>query len=188
MTATTRIEERLARAEAEKAAKARATVQPGAAHRSGLRAKAAIAAVIREALSRAGADPAACRALRMAEAAAAELAAIPDTPALRRADKRLLAGDAGETSVAAAEAFDAKMADLVSRYRSGRLDTPDFASESMANVLAWSIAALSDDPRRRGGLAPRARAWNSPGVGGGSSGRNGSCASSLLASRPLANR
>jgi hypothetical protein len=84
----------------------------------------------------------------MAEEAAAELAAIPDTPALRRADNRLRAGDLDETSVAAADAFDAKMSNLVSRYRNGRLDTPDFASDSMATVFAWSIAMLSDNPPR----------------------------------------
>lgn len=144
MTTAARIDDRLARAEAEKAAKAKATAQPGAERRSGLRAKAAMAGVIREALLRAGGDATTCRALRMAEEAAAELAAIPDTPALRRADRRLLAGDADETSIAAIDAFDAKMSDLVSRYRSGRFDTPDFASESMATVFAWSVAMLSD--------------------------------------------
>jgi hypothetical protein len=148
VTTATRIDDRLTRAEAEKAAKARATAQPGAERRSLLRAEAAMAGVIRAALVLAGADATTCRALRMAEAAAAELAAIPDTPSLRRTDNRLLAADTGETSGAEADAFDAKMSDLVSRYRNGRLDPPDFASDSMANVLAWSIAMLSANPPR----------------------------------------
>jgi hypothetical protein len=167
-----RLGDRLARVEAAEAARARALAEPEAEDRSLLRARAAMGALIREALLRAGADSATCRALRLADEAQAELAAIPDTPALRRADRRLLgASSDGRT----AEAFDAKIADLVRRYRDG-LDTPDFATGSMACLFAWSVALLSD---KRGGLARRAPAWNSAGFGGGSSGRNGRCASSL---------
>lgn len=142
MTTESRLNDRLARVEAARAAQVEATVRPGAEHRAALRAKAAIGGVIREALLLTGVDPQICRALRLAQEAQAELAAIPDTPALRRADKRLLGGTAGEGSNPAADAFDAKMSNLVGRYRAG-LGTPDFSTESMACVFAWSLAMLS---------------------------------------------
>lgn len=132
---------------------------PEIERRCALRAWEAIGAVVREALLRAGADPAAATALRRAEAAAAELAAIPDTPRLRRADNALLARTAprgpnpngpspnGTDHAAtdpAAEAFDAKIGDLVDGYRDAEM--PDLASASMAMLFAWSIAMLSAHP------------------------------------------
>jgi hypothetical protein len=141
LTIERRLDDRLARVEAARAARAKATVRPGAEHRSALRAKAAIGAVIREALLLTGVDLQTCRALGLAQEAQAELAAIPDTPALRRADKRLLGGSAGDRSNPAADAFEAKVSDLVHRYRAG-LGTPDFPTESMACVFAWSLAML----------------------------------------------
>jgi hypothetical protein len=141
VTIESRLNDRLSRVAATRAAEGAAVAWPDAERRSVLRAKVAIGAVIRKALLLAGADPGTCRALRLADEAAGELAAFPDTPALRRADKRLLAAAATENSRPEADAFDAKITDLVGRYRDG--DTPDFATESMASVFAWSLATLS---------------------------------------------
>ncbi len=69
---------------------------PAVAHRVGLRACAAIGAGCREALESegrdvAGIDPTRARIVRLGVAAAAELAEIPDTPALAAGDHAFIA-------------------------------------------------------------------------------------------------
>jgi hypothetical protein len=72
-------------------------------------------------------------ALRMGEAAAAELAAIPDTPALERRDAALL-DNAGTTR----DGGKAEMRQLVEAFRSGR--PFDLFTASPSELLACVVA------------------------------------------------
>ena len=101
------------------------------------RAEAAIAAVIRPALARAGIDVARVTRLCLAEEAAAALAALPDTPELQRADGGLLeAAEAPDR--ARADAFTTKILALAQGFAKG--PPPDFANASFAELFAWSLA------------------------------------------------
>jgi hypothetical protein len=80
-------------------------------------------------------------ALRRGEEAAAELAAIPDTPQLQitdeaiiRANHRSGGDDAGRVR--------AKILSMAERYRDGR--RPDFANASMLELYAFVLAAEPD--------------------------------------------
>jgi hypothetical protein len=115
-----------------------AAVLPAVERRCVLRARAAIGAVVRDCLRRSGADPASVWALRLAGEARAELAALRDTARRRAADDELLGRLHDGQYGAAAEAFDAKLADLVSRYRGAA--TPDPARASLLEWFAWSLA------------------------------------------------
>jgi hypothetical protein len=113
-------------------------------HRCVLRAWAAIGAVVRDALSRAGSDPGAAYALRRVAAAEAELAAIPDTGNLRDADEAFLALH-DEATDDGADLFVTKMRDLTARFADGEM--PDLADASLAMLFAWSLAQ-PDEPMR----------------------------------------
>jgi hypothetical protein len=102
-----------------------------------LRARAAIGAAVRWQLAAAGIDPQSVPALRVAEEAAAELALLGDPPLSgprREQGGRTSSGDL-ET------AFDHRLDRLAARYRVGPRTEPDFARASLAELLAWCIAA-----------------------------------------------
>src|SRR5437764_13684496 len=71
-------------------------------YRQGRRILVSICSEIRGMLTELGVDPEQCRSLRHGDEAAAELAAIPDTPELQRADEEFEAGG-GEGEQAAEE-------------------------------------------------------------------------------------
>ena len=90
--------------------------------RAGLRARVAVAAIVRREFPEVG--PAVSHALRLGEEAMAELAAIPDTPALRAADDALIAAEPGAEpgSEAAAAEFAARLARLAARHEGQDFD------------------------------------------------------------------
>jgi len=101
------------------------------------RAEAAMGAVIRSALARAGVDAAGATRLCLADEAAAALVALPDTPELQRADAN------GATAVnahdrAPADAFARKILAQAQGFAGGQ--PPDFANASFAELFAWSLA------------------------------------------------
>ncbi len=100
-----------------------------------LRAEAAIGAVIRDALARAGVNPAHAARLGLADEAAAELAALPDMLASRRA----ASGRASDP-----DPFEARILALVRGFADGH--PPDFAGASFAELFAWSLARSSSAP------------------------------------------
>lgn len=101
------------------------------------RVLAATGAAVRWWLVQMGVDPARAVMLRVADEAAAALAALPDSAALRQAD--------GEEPPANALphghlALDPATARLVARYQSGELPDPDPAQASLAELFAWCLA------------------------------------------------
>jgi len=88
----------------------------------------------------AGIDPARAVMLLVADEAAAELAAIPDTPELEQADAAVVAR-AADSDPDALSRFQAKMHNLVRRYREG--DEFDPARASLAELHAWCLAAAN---------------------------------------------
>ena len=124
-----------------KAEARRVDIEP-AVHRSYLRLRVELCAGLRMMLLSLGIDPAGVRCLRYGERAAAELAAIPDTPELEQADDDLLAADEAQTPPSGSDPWDHLLARLEhdARYwaESGR--TPDFSSEPLQTVLAWCLA------------------------------------------------
>ena len=108
-----------------------------ARQRSLLRARAAVCSLLRERSVQPDAGQALAGAWQLGDAAAAELAGIPDTPELRKTDGALLARDH-----AGAEAtFEARLWRLAQHYRDGReLDT---ANASPAELLAAYVANVA---------------------------------------------
>jgi hypothetical protein len=96
------------------------------------RAEAAIGAVIRSALARAGIDAAQATRLCVADQAAAALAEISDTPELQRVDGGSPAQDRGR-----GDPFKAKILALARGFAGG--PPPDFAKASFAELYAWSL-------------------------------------------------
>ncbi len=125
---------------------------PEAAHRVGLRACAAVGRGCREAL-RGVADPGATRVaiIRLGEEAGAELAEIPDTPALRRSD--------GVLGAALRGPLVRRLQRLVARYRdecnSDSAIIELTIAEAYARCIAEGMLGGSGDPRgdRGGGAA-----------------------------------
>jgi hypothetical protein len=99
-----------------------------------LRARAALALLLRRHLASSDRGAAFDHALKLGDAAAAALARIPDDAKLRRADDRALAG----LDKAAADPFAARLAHLVAHYRDGGALDPDRAAP--AELLARCIA------------------------------------------------
>jgi hypothetical protein len=135
---------RLARAEITVSAVHRADLQ-AASDRQLLRTSVVICEFIRKRFLLMGLDPALAKSLRRGEEAAAKLAAIPDTEALRTADEALTHsdldddGEACSTYSASRRAEDnAKMERMVAIYREGV--QPDFASVSVMQLWAYCIA------------------------------------------------
>jgi hypothetical protein len=111
-------------------------------HRQSLRARVKLCQLIRERLRVIGLDPTRAETLQRGEAAAAELAAIPDTPELERADEAILrtkcnSGDGARQF----REHHARMAEL---YRSGQ-QRIDFANASPCELLAFCVAREIED-------------------------------------------
>jgi hypothetical protein len=100
------------------------------------RAEAAMGAVIRSALARAGVDTAAATRLSLADEAAAALVALPDTPELQRADGNSAPAAAAHDR-ARADAFKPKILSLALGFAGA--PPPDFANASFAELFAWSL-------------------------------------------------
>ena len=121
---------------------AAAAEQGSASIRPTLRAAAAMSAVIRNALARAGVDAADATRLAFAEEAAAPLVAIPDTPIpdtgeLQREDANG-APLANAYDRAREDDFEPKILAMARRFAGGQ--PPDFAKASFAELFAWSLA------------------------------------------------
>jgi hypothetical protein len=131
------LDARLDRVEGKRMAAAAERSSEAIRRRSIWRAEAAMGAVVRSALARAGMDPAGVARLRLADEAAAALAAIPDTRELQRADaKGAVAADAHDR--ASADAFASKIEALAERLAGA--PPPDLANASFAELFAWSLA------------------------------------------------
>ena len=134
------LDTRLDRVEGQRIA---AAAEPGsAAIRPALRAEAAMGAVIRSALARAGVDPAEATRLAFAEEAAAPPAAIPDTPIPDTGESQR--EDANGAPLANADDsprpddFESKILAMARRFAGGQ--PLDFANASFAELFAWSLA------------------------------------------------
>jgi len=116
-------------------------------HRALLRGRAAVAALLRQCSGRPEAEEgrALAGALALGEAAAVDLAAIPDGADLRRRDEAGLARD----HPGVAEAFAARLQGIVRQYREGRKVDP--ANASPAELLGAFLAAPPPFPSPRAG-------------------------------------
>ena len=115
-----------------------AAAEPGAAAiRPPLRAEAAMGAVIRSALARAGVDAAEATRLAFAEEAVAPPATTPDTAESQR-DEVIGAPLANADDRPRADDFESKILALARRFAGGQ--RPDFANASFAELFAWSLA------------------------------------------------
>jgi hypothetical protein len=126
----------VARAEITTAAISRVDRQ-AAGHRQSLRAFVAIIELIRERLRIMEIDPALAVALRRGEEAAAELAAIPDTPELKAADEAIVLPESNNGDDDACQ-VRAKIARMAKQYRDGELRL-DLANASPAELLAFCV-------------------------------------------------
>jgi len=136
------LDTRLDRVEARKTATAAQHASAALRRRDVWRAEAAMGAVIRDALARAGVDAAQATRLCIADEAAASLAALPDTPELPRADDSdaapVTAHDGTVHDGAPEDGFAAKILEMTERFAGG--EPLDFANASFAELLAWSLA------------------------------------------------
>jgi hypothetical protein len=129
-----RLDTRLGRVEGQRTAAA--AEHGGAAIQPAVRAKAAMAAVIRSALARAGVDAAEATRLAFAEEGAAPPAANPDTAEAQREDSNgmpLANADDGPRP----DDFESKILAMARRFAGGQ--PPDFANASFAELFAWSL-------------------------------------------------
>ena len=111
-------------------------------HRALLRARAAVSALLRQCFGRPAADSALAGALALGEAAAVELAAIPDGADLRRRDDVGLSRDHPEV----AEAFAVRIQAIARQYSQGR--KVDAATASPAELLgAYLMGGAGSNPR-----------------------------------------
>jgi hypothetical protein len=108
-----------------------------ASDRQLLRTSVHVCEVIRKQFLLMGLDPALAASLRRGEEAAAKLAAIPDTEALRSADVALTHSDLDDDGEVR-RTFNARMERLAAIYREGV--QPDFASVSVEQLWAYCIA------------------------------------------------
>jgi hypothetical protein len=115
-----------------------------ARQRSLLRARAAVCTLLRERLVSPDAGQALAGAWQLGDAAAAELAGIPDTQDLRETDRALLARD----HAGAEETFEARLWHLVQHYRDGHeLDTGNASpAELLAACVCRGISASMPPP------------------------------------------
>jgi hypothetical protein len=101
------------------------------------RAEAAMGALIRSELARAGVDSGKATRLCLDDAEAA-LAALPDTPELQRADSAdAAAADADNRT--RTDAFEPKLLALMQSFAGA--PPPDVANASFAELFAWSLAS-----------------------------------------------
>ena len=127
---------RLARAEITASAVHPADLH-AASNRRLLRARTAICEFIREQFLLMGLDPALAVSLRVGKEAAAKLAAIPDTEALRTADEAFTHSDLDDDGEAVSFVVE-KIERMVAIYREGV--QPNFAGVSVAELWAYCIA------------------------------------------------
>jgi len=89
-----------------------------------------------------GIDPALAVSLQRGDEAAAELAAIPDSEALKRADDEMARIEIARTGAAEqtreVSEYRSKMTQMAARFHDG--SQPDFAHASPAQLLAYCIA------------------------------------------------
>ena len=144
------LERRLAHAETT--ASAISWVDRQAAHHRGtLRATVALHQFIRERLRVMGVDPALAETLRRGDEAAAELAAIPDTPELERADEAIFRTK-GSNSGDGARQLKEKITRMAELYRSGQ-HRIDFTNASPCELLAFCVANEIEDRNQMSGSA-----------------------------------
>jgi hypothetical protein len=132
---------RLARAEITVSAVHPADLQ-AASHRQSLRTSATICEFIRKRFLLMGLDPALAVRLRVGEEAA-ELAAIPDSEALRTADEALTHIDLDDCRREEANGVMAKiqrMADIIADDIIDKGVQPNFATASVAELWAFCVA------------------------------------------------
>jgi hypothetical protein len=84
-----------------------------------------------------GIDPTIAVSLRSGERAAAELAAIPDTEALRSADLAIMRSDLNDC-VGVQSSFEKNIRRTAERYYDG--SQPDFADASVMELFAYCVA------------------------------------------------
>jgi hypothetical protein len=84
-----------------------------------------------------GLDPAVAVMLRVGDEAAAELAAIPDSDALRTADEAITHTHQGDNSEGVAR-VEATIEQMAEQYLDG--SQPDFANTSVAELFAFCVA------------------------------------------------
>jgi hypothetical protein len=130
---------RLDQAEGRRTAAAAERGSAAIRQRAVWRAEAAMGAVIRDALARAGVDAAQATRLCLADEAAAALIALPDTPELQRADSN------GPAAVQAhnrgrGNALKPKILAMAQSFAGA--PPPNFANASFAELFAWSLAQL----------------------------------------------
>jgi hypothetical protein len=113
-------------------------------HRALLRARAAVSTLLRQCSGRSHAGRALARALALGQAAAVELAAIPDGADLRRRDEAGLARD----HPGVAEVFAARVQGMVQQYHEGREVDP--ANASPAELLGARLAGPTPFPPSQG--------------------------------------
>jgi hypothetical protein len=130
---------RLARAEIAVSATSWAD-QQRAKCRQKLRVQVEVCALIREELLAMGLDPALAVSLRVGEEAAAELAAIPDSEALRQADDAITRGDVGDLTEAR-RSLAAELARIAAFYRNG--NQLDLRKATLIVLLAFCVANAS---------------------------------------------
>jgi hypothetical protein len=109
-----------------------------ASHRRQLRATVRCCKSIWVVLSLIGLDPAQAKSLHICEDAAAELAAIPDTEALRTADEALTHIDLDDCRREEGNSVEAKIQRMVTYYSEGA--QPDLAGASMVELYAFCLA------------------------------------------------
>jgi len=90
-----------------------------------------------------GVDPALAETLRCGDAAATELAAIPDTPELERADEAILRTKCSNSGDGAHH-FRGEIVRMAELYRSGQ-HRMDFANASPCELLAFCVASEIED-------------------------------------------
>jgi hypothetical protein len=112
-------------------------------HRRPLRARVELHQLIRERLRVMGLDPTHAETLQRGEAAAAELAAIPNTPELERADEASLHTKCSNSGDGAHH-FRGEIARMAELYRSGQ-HRIDFANASPCELLAFCVAREIED-------------------------------------------
>jgi hypothetical protein len=109
-------------------------------HRQSLRACFKLCDLIRERFRVMGIDPALAVALRRGEEAAAELAAIPDTPDLKAADEAIVRAETGDGSDAARKFWE-KIEQMAARMLNEDHQL-DLANASPAELLAFVVAEV----------------------------------------------
>ena len=92
-----------------------------------------VRALVRNGLVQAGIDPACAAALRRGSASA-DMTELDDILELHRLEEQLTEGD----DDGLAGIFEGKIGDIARRFRDGH--EPDFASASLAELLAWCLS------------------------------------------------